>query len=52
MEVTLKNDTTKPDGTPRKLLDITKIKNLGWQAPITLEQGIKIVYEEVKNNDW
>ncbi|MEJ7830805.1 MAG: GDP-L-fucose synthase [Segetibacter sp.] len=46
------NDPSKPDGTPRKLLDVTKLKNLGWQASITLEQGIKMVYEEVKNNDW
>jgi len=46
------NDPSKPDGTPRKLLNVTKLKNLGWQASITLEQGIKMVYEEVKNNDW
>lgn len=44
----IETDTTKPDGTPRKLLDVTKIKNLGWQASVTLEQGIKKVYEEVK----
>jgi len=51
-EVNIKNDTTMPDGTPRKLLDVSKLKKLGWQASITLEQGIKMVYEEVKNNDW
>lgn len=49
---TIKNDTSKPDGTPRKLLDVTKLKNLGWQASITLEQGIQKVYDEVKNNNW
>jgi len=45
-------DTSKPDGTPRKLLDVTKLKNSGWQASISLEQGIKMIYEEVKDNDW
>ncbi len=48
----IENDLTKPDGTPRKLLDVTKLKNLGWQSCITLEEGIKRVYEEVKNNNW
>jgi len=46
------NDPSKPDGTPRKLLDVTKLKKLGWQASINLEQGIKLVYEEVKSNNW
>ncbi len=45
-------DTSKPDGTPRKLLDVSKLKNLGWQSSVTLEEGIKKVYEEVKNNNW
>lgn len=39
-------DTSKPDGTPRKLMDVSKINNLGWKAKITLEEGIKAVYEE------
>ena len=34
-------DATKPDGTPRKLLDVTKMKNLGWSASIGLSEGIK-----------
>ena len=38
-------DTSKPDGTPRKLLDITKIKSLGWQPQIELRDGIKSTYE-------
>lgn len=38
-------DTTKPDGTPRKLLDITKIHKLGWQAGVSLTQGIKKTYQ-------
>ncbi len=40
-------DTTKPDGTPRKLLDVSSIRKLGWQHKISLEEGIKRVYEEV-----
>ena len=45
-------DTTKPDGTPRKLMDITKLSNLGWQAKISLEAGIRAVYDEVKDTNW
>ncbi|MFZ1807734.1 MAG: GDP-L-fucose synthase [Cyclobacteriaceae bacterium] len=37
-------DTSKPDGTPRKLLDVSKIKKLGWSAKIHLKQGIQSVY--------
>jgi GDP-L-fucose synthase len=39
-------DTTKPDGTPRKLLDVSKLHSLGWRARIGLEEGIRQVYEE------
>jgi GDP-L-fucose synthase len=45
-------DTSKPDGTPRKLMDVTKINQLGWKSSITLEQGIKMVYEDIKDTDW
>jgi GDP-L-fucose synthase len=45
----LEFDTTKPDGTPRKLLDTTKINNLGWKPSIKLEDGIRRTIEEVKN---
>ena len=45
-------DTGKPDGTPRKLLDVTKINNLGWKPSVTLEEGIRKIWEETKNNDW
>ncbi len=38
-------DTTKPDGTPRKLMDVSKLSNLGWDYSISLEEGIKSVYE-------
>ena len=39
-------DATKPDGTPRKLMDVSKINALGWKAKISLEEGIKKVYQE------
>lgn len=38
-------DTTKPDGTPRKLLDVSRIKSLGWSPKISLEDGIRRTYE-------
>ena len=38
-------DTTKPDGTPRKLLDVTKIRALGWKPAITLRDGIQRTYD-------
>jgi GDP-L-fucose synthase len=38
-------DSSKPDGTPRKLMDVTKMSQAGWQAKIELEDGIKNVYE-------
>lgn len=38
-------DSSKPDGTPRKLLDISKIKKLGWSPATTLEEGIRKTYE-------
>ena len=37
-------DTTKPDGTPRKLLDVSRIAALGWQAKIALADGIRETY--------
>lgn len=37
-------DTSKPDGTPRKLMDITKLSGLGWKPKISLEEGIRNVY--------
>jgi GDP-L-fucose synthase len=38
-------DTTKPDGTPRKLLDVNRLHNLGWKHKVELEDGIKTTYE-------
>ena len=44
----LEFDTTKPDGTPRKLMDTTKLSSLGWKPSIKLEEGISRTVEEVK----
>lgn len=45
----LEFDTTKPDGTLRKLMDTSKINNLGWKPTIKLQDGIRRTIEEVKN---
>ena len=45
---TLVFDSTKPDGTPRKLLDTSKINKLGWKPTITLAEGIKKTILEVQ----
>jgi GDP-L-fucose synthase len=37
-------DISKPDGTPRKLLDVNKIKGLGWQAKVPLKEGLTQTY--------
>ena len=42
------NDTTKPDGTPRKLLDVSKLHALGWKHNTSLEEGVRRVYEWYK----
>jgi GDP-L-fucose synthase len=39
-------DTTKPDGTPRKLMDVSKLHSKGWKHTIELEAGIKLVYQD------
>jgi len=44
----IKNDTSHPDGTPRKLTDVTKLHSLGWHHKISLEEGVKSVYSEVQ----
>jgi len=44
-------DSTKPDGTPRKLMDSTRLNNLGWQAKINLQDGLTLTYNDfLKNN--
>jgi len=45
-------DTTKPDGTPRKLMDVGKLHAHGWKAKVSLEEGISKVYNEVKDLNW
>ena len=45
----LKFNTEKPDGTPRKLLDVSKLHALGWKAKINLKDGIEKVYQEIKS---
>lgn len=42
-------DPSKPDGTPRKLMDVSKLHALGWDAKVTLEEGISRVFQEVKD---
>ena len=42
-------DTSKPDGTPRKLMDVSKINQLGWKHKIDLKKGIEMVYNDVKH---
>jgi len=44
------NDLSKPDGTPRKLLDVSKLNDLGWEAQISLEEGIRDTYKWFKEN--
>ncbi len=38
-------DTSKPDGAPRKLLNVSRLNSLGWQASITLEYGLRSTYD-------
>ena len=43
-------DTTRPNGTPRKLLDVSKATALGWTYKTELEDGIRLAYEDFLNN--
>ena len=43
-------DTSKPNGTPRKVLNVDKIKSLGWEPKISLREGIESTYEWFKEN--
>ena len=43
-------DTTRPNGTPRKLLDVSKAKALGWEAKVDLDEGIRLAYEDFLHN--
>jgi GDP-L-fucose synthase len=44
-------DSTKPDGTPRKLLDVSRINELGWKPKVTLEEGVPETIKWFKNNE-
>jgi GDP-L-fucose synthase len=44
----IRHDLGKPDGTPRKLMDVSKLHNFGWKAAISLPDGLRRVYEEYK----
>lgn len=50
-EGTLTFDTTKPDGTPRKLLDVSKLESLGWKYHTELKEGIRLAYEDFLNSE-
>jgi len=43
-------DSSKPDGTPRKLMDVTKLHNLGWKHTIELREGIQLAYQDFVDN--
>lgn len=45
-------DTSRPDGTPRKLMDVSKLCGLGWKAKTDLRTGIGMVYDSIKENNW
>ena len=49
-EGTIEYDTSKPDGAPRKLMDNTKLRNLGWQPQINLKQGLQDAYQWYVDN--
>ena len=44
-------DATKPDGTPRKLMDVSKLTGLGWTFSISLEKGLELVYKEYQSRN-
>lgn len=46
------HDLSKPDGTPRKLMDVSKLHTAGWRAKIGLEEGIRSVYANLSQEDW
>ena len=49
-EGTVSWDHSRPDGTPRKLLDVSLMSELGWNASISLKEGMVEVYEEFKKS--
>lgn len=51
-EGAIEHDLSKPDGTPRKLMDVSKLAAAGWTAQVPLEAGIASVYADLKSADW
>jgi GDP-L-fucose synthase len=49
---TFKFDASKPNGTPRKLMDVSKLTNLGWKAKISLKEGVEMVFDDVKEMEF
>lgn len=45
-------DNSKPDGTPRKLMDVSRLKSLGWESSISLEHGLKTTYQWFLKNEY
>ena len=43
-------DPSRPDGTPRKLLDVSKLNALGWRYQTELPEGVRLAYEDFRNN--
>lgn len=50
-EGTIEFDTSKPDGTPRKLLDVSKLEKLGWKYKTELEDGIRLAYDDFLHSE-
>jgi GDP-L-fucose synthase len=48
----IQHDLSKPDGTPRKLMDVSKLAKAGWRAKISLEDGVRMVYEGLSDEEW
>jgi GDP-L-fucose synthase len=49
-EGTIEYDTSKPDGAPRKLMDNTKLRNMGWAPQISLKDGLRDAYQWYVDN--
>ena len=47
-----KFDATKPNGTPRKLLDVSKLESVGWKSKISLKEGIQLIFDEMKDKEF
>jgi GDP-L-fucose synthase len=47
-----KFDATKPNGTPRKLMDVSKLEKAGWKSKISLKEGIQLVFDEMKDKEF